>query len=121
MVLKYLFLILTKKISEFLTSTKDIFNTGEEIFPFSPDDFKLNEPIELENILEKTQFIQDSYFLYDKNNLIKKSFITELNKFISIYGSISYFGNKKINKPTEIISSNNPLEFFIEEKKQKAL
>ena len=59
-----------------------------------------------------SDFIEESYFLYDKSNLIKES-ITEINKLISIYGSISYFG-KKINKIAEIISSNKPLEFDVE-------
>ena len=59
-----------------------------------------------------SDFIEESYFLYDKSNLIIESFLTEINKLISIYGSISYFG-KKINKIAEIISSNKPLEFDV--------
>ena len=57
--------------------------------------------------------------MYDKSNVIKRSFITELNKFLSIYGSISYFGETKSYQPTQIISSNNPSQFFLEEKKTK--
>ena len=56
-----------------------------------------------------SDFIEESYFFYDKSNLIKESFIAETNKLISKYGSISYFG-KKINNISEIISSNQPLE-----------
>ena len=55
-----------------------------------------------------SDFIEESYFLYDKSNLIIESFLTEINKLISIYGSISYFG-----KIAEIISSNKPLEFDV--------
>ena len=41
-----------------------------------------------------SDFIRESYFLYDKSNLIQGSFITEINELISIYGSISYFVKK---------------------------
>ena len=72
--------------------------------PFSPKDFEINEQLEVENFIKKTQFIQGSYFLYDKGNVIKRSFITELNKFLSIYGSVSYFGQKKpINQTNNIV------------------
>ena len=36
-------------------------------------------------------YINESYFLYDKSDLIKETFITEPNKKMPIYGSISYF------------------------------
>ena len=39
--------------------------------------------------------MQDSYFIYDYINFVKKLFITGLSKFISIYGSITYFDEKK--------------------------
>ena len=39
--------------------------------------------------------MQDSYFIYDYINFVKELFITGLNKFISIYGSIIYFDEKK--------------------------
>ena len=72
--------------------------------PFSPKDFEINEQLEVENFIKKTQFIQGSYFLYDKGNVIKRSFITELNKFLTIYGSVSYFGQKKtINQTNNIV------------------
>ena len=35
--------------------------------------------------------------------------MNEINKLISIYGSISYFG-KKLDEIAEIVSSSNPLE-----------
>ena len=59
-------------------------------------------------------FIDESFFLYDKCNLIKKSFITELNKLIPIYGFISYFEKKTFNELAQIVSSSKPLEFNIE-------
>ena len=39
--------------------------------------------------------MQDSYFIYDYINFVKELFITGLNKFISIYGSVIYFDEKK--------------------------
>ena len=51
-----------KKISEILTSTEDVFNTGREIVPVFPDDFKFFEKIKIESSLASNQFIQDSYF-----------------------------------------------------------
>ena len=99
--------------------TEDILNTEKETAPVSAEDFKFFEQAEIENSLAGSQFIQDSYFLYDKSNLIKRSFITEVNKFISICRSISYFGTQKSNEVAEIVSSNNPLELFVEENKIK--
>ena len=40
-------------------------------------------------------YINESYFLNNKSDLIKETFITALNIKISIYGSISYFNKKK--------------------------
>ena len=42
-------------------------------------------------------FINESYFLYDKSNLIKKTYITAL-KQIALYGSFSYFTGKTTAK-----------------------
>ena len=46
-------------------------------------------------VTERKILVQDSYLIYHHSNLVKKSFITELNKFISIYGSVSYFDENK--------------------------
>ena len=50
--------------------------------------------------------------MYDKSNLIEESHMTEMNKLISIYGSITYFG-KNLDEIAEIVSSSNPLEFNV--------
>ena len=55
--------------------------------------------------------------MYDKSKLIKESFRTEINKLISIYGSISYFG-KKIDEIAKIVSTSNPLDFNAEKKNE---
>ena len=53
--------------------------------------------IAIDNYIKKltVNFINESYFLYDKSNFIKETFITELNNKIIIYGFISYFNKKK--------------------------
>ena len=52
-------------------------------------------------------FINESYFLYDKSNLIKKTYITALNKQIALYGSFSYFSGKTTAKNLTLLSTNN--------------
>lgn len=54
-------------------------------------------------------FLNESYFLHDKSNLIEKTFITEINKFV--YDSISYCDKHSINEVVEIVSFNNPLKY----------
>lgn len=55
----------------------------------------------------------DSYFIYDHSNLVKKSFLTELNQFILIYHSVTYFEEKQKNL-IELISAHKSLKFKIE-------
>ena len=64
-------------------------------------------------------FINESYFLYDKSNLIKKTYITSLNKQIAFYGSFSYFSGKTAVKNLTLLSTNDLLKFFIEKKSSK--
>ena len=45
--------------------------------------------------------------------MIEQTFITEINKLISVYGSISYFDKKSISEAVEIVSFSNPLKFFV--------
>ena len=57
--------------------------------------------------------------MYDKSNLIKETYITALNKRISIYGSISYFDKKTENEIFEIICPENLLKFFVKKNTNK--
>ena len=41
-------------------------------------------------------YINECYFLYDKSDPIKETFIIALNKKIFIYVSISYFNKKAL-------------------------
>ena len=51
--------------------------------------------------------------MYEKSDLIKETYITALNKIISIYGSISYFNKKTENEIFKIISPENLLKFVV--------
>lgn len=55
--------------------------------------------------------MNESYFLYDKSNMIEETFITEINKLIFVYDSISYCDKNSINEVVEIVSFNNPLKY----------
>ena len=61
----------------------------------------IEKAIEKLNKIGTDFYINESYFLYDRIDFIKQTFITALNKTISIYGSISYF-NKKKQKMTSL-------------------
>ena len=68
-----------------------------------------------------SDFTEETYFLYNKSNLIKESFITEVNKLISIYGSISNFGNKKSMKLPKLYLAISPLKFDVKKLRKKPL
>ena len=57
--------------------------------------------------------MNEIYFLYNKSNMIEQTFVTEINKLIPVYGSISYFGKKSRNEAVEIVSFENPLKFSV--------
>ena len=60
-----------------------------------------------------SSFINESYFFYNKSDLIKETFITALNEKILIYGSISYFNKKTENEILKIVSPEEHLKFFV--------
>ena len=57
-----------------------------------------NEKVAEFKAITKKEFINESFFQYDKSNTIKRTFITALNKELSIYVSFSYFSGKKRQK-----------------------
>ena len=61
--------------------------------------------------------MQDTFFIYDCSTLAKQSFITELNRFLPIYCSVSNFSEK--NEKNQIVSSQNQQKFFIEKTTEK--
>ena len=77
-------------------NTEEINNTLNRNTFFNEKTF--NEKVEEFKAIPKKEFINESFFLYDKSNTIKRTFITALNKELSIYGSFSYFSGKKKQK-----------------------
>ena len=75
-----------------------------------------NEKVAEFKAITKKEFINESFFQYDKSNNIKRTFITALNKELSIYGSFSYFSGKKKAKNIKLIDVSNHLKFFVEKK-----
>ena len=77
-----------------LFNSKDIFNIPQENLVKRA----------IENYIKKltVSFVNESYFLYDKSNMIEEIFITEINKLISVYDSISYCDKNSINEVVEI-------------------
>ena len=91
----------------------------QEINLFSKNIFKLPQETLVNtatnNYIKKLtlSFVNKSYCLHNKSNLIKQKFITEIKKLLSIYGSIRYFHKKGTNQTAQIISFNDPLKFFV--------
>ena len=83
-------------------STQNSFFPEQKVFEDSTKNYK--------NITIK-YYINESYFSYDKFDLIKDTFITTLNKNISIYGSISYFNEQIEKEILKIVSPENFLKF----------
>ena len=61
-------------------------------------------------------FINKSFFLYDKSNTIKKTFITALNKQL---GSFSYFSGNTSIKNLKLLDVSNSLKFLVAKKALK--
>ena len=83
------------------------------------DDFHLQQKPVTDLIKEYNNFsggyfVNESYFLYDRSNLIKNTYITAINKAISIYGSFSYFKGKSANEKLTPLDAGNFLKFLIE-------
>ena len=57
--------------------------TEEIFFPFKET---LEEKIAEHKSIPTKNFVNESYFLSDKSNLIKKTFVTAINKQLSLYG-----------------------------------
>ena len=51
--------------------------------------------------------------MYNKSDLVKESYITAVNKKVSLFGSTSYFNNKTENEMLKIISPENLLNFLV--------
>ena len=85
------------KINNLLKPSTDICNNNEKT-PIWKEQLTLPQQTFVKFVLANYrrkilgESIRKSYFLYNKSNLIEESFIIEISKLVSIYGSISHFG-----------------------------
>ena len=116
------FLPISNTLKNLLTSKDNLLNeiNPESANMFNPNDiFKIQQENLVKTAIEKyikkltVSFVRESYFLYDRSNLIEPTFITVINKFISIYGCISYFDKKSIVEIVELVSCNKSLTFSV--------
>ena len=100
------------------TNTEVVDNTlTQELFSEKPKEIK--DKIKKYNAIPTKNFINESFFLYDKSNMIKKTFITAINKQLALYGSFSYFSAKTSVKNIKLIDVNKSLKFLVEKKSLK--
>ena len=100
----------------FETNTESESNTiSDEIFYLVLK--YLKEKIAECKAIPTRNFINESYFLYDKSNLIKKIFLSAINKQLLLYGSFSYFSGNTSAKILNLIETSDFLKFFFWEKK----
>ena len=91
-------------------------------FNYVKDAFILAEEKTVKNYFDPTKrlnLLQESYFIYSRSSLVKPSFISELNKFLPIYCSVSNFSKTKERK-FKIILATNQKRFFIEKSTEKS-
>ena len=64
--------------------------------------FLKDEEIEIKktyfNAIEQMKLFQKLYFLYDRSNIIKRTFINEIKKFLPFYCSGSFYGEMEKEK-----------------------
>ena len=83
----------------FLLPTNDILNISSKTVDITKDVLATDEELEIKKnfpIVKRENLLQDIYLLYNQINFVEKSFITELNIFLSIYGSLTCFDKKMI-------------------------
>ena len=56
---------------------------------------------------KKKKNVNESYFLYDKSNLIKRTFVTAINKQFSLFGSFSFFSGKTEAKNLQLVAADS--------------
>ena len=129
------------RIHEDMIDEKKIFEFREDIF--TTDTFygtshektisetKMNELLKLNNYekavkdVDFTNLItikkpsEHSFFLYENQNIIKETFISEIKKRVSLLGGVWYFVKTGSDGKIEIVTSKNKLKFKI--KKNESL
>ena len=102
-------------ISDFQNGNTEEVNNGISTNSFF-DEKTFHEKVEEFKAIPKKEFINESFFLCDKSNTIKRIFITALNKELSIYGSLSYFSGRESAKNIKLVDISNHLKFLVEKK-----
>ena len=71
----------------------------------------MDEEIEIKkisfNTIEQIDLFQESYFVYNRSNVIKRTFTNEINKFLLIYCSGSFFEETDKEKIDLIMGKNS--------------
>ena len=96
----------------FLLPTNDILNISSKTVDITKNVLATDEELEIKKnfpIVKRENLLQDIYLLYNQINFVEKSYITELNIFLSIYGSLTCFDKK--NDHISIISPTNTVKF----------
>ena len=75
---------------------------------------KMVEDAKIEDVV---QFSEHASFLYDNQNLIRETFISETNKKVHLIGSISFFDKVGANDEMSLIKNKNKLKFDFKKKR----
>ena len=67
---------------------------------------KLSKDIQLKSLT----LAYENFYLYDIENMVTETFVTELNESISTYGVISFSHKTKTNNKLALISPHNKLK-----------
>ena len=109
-------LLLSENLLNVTSGTEEVDNvlTQNDFFPIPKN---IKDKIDKYNSTPEKNFVNESYFLYDKSNLILNTFITALNKKISIHGSFIYFIRKAPNEMLTLIAAEYLLKILVEKDK----
>ena len=88
-------------------------STVPKQYSFYPTQQQIEKSIKKYNNVPAKNFINEGYFLYNKSNLVKESYITAINKKISLNGSTSYLNSKTENEMLKMISLENLYKFLV--------
>ena len=75
---------------------------------------KMVKKVKFDNSLSISEY---AYFLYDNLNIIKETFISQINKNVSLIGSIYFFSNVKNDGRMSLINNQNKLLFRLKSNK----
>lgn len=64
------------------------------------------------SIIDQLNLFQESYFLCNRSNVIKRTFINEIDKLLPIYWAESFLGETEKEK-IDLITGKNSRSFFI--------